>query len=481
MFAATKSRAQQRPQQAEKIPAERTAVSREVETATVRIPRGGSVLLVTHDFPPFRSSGVYRTTGMTKYLPGAGWRPTVLAARAGRGEQDPGLLGRVPADVRIVRTRSAEFIAWENAAARALQNAGALRASDNNGQGERQADRWLRSMAGWLRSCLYFPDESIGWVPFASVRAARLFRRERFDVVYTSGPPRSTAIVGLALQAMFGMPWVMEFRDPWYPASGERRKRYEDRLQGLLLRRADAVVVATQGHAERLEASYELPAEKLTVIPNGFDEDDFDFREQLGTGAGVAGGSHRHLSHFGTVYAGHSGKFFPALAELATEQPELASRLRLNIIGYPDQDVLRYASDPRLQDLIHVRGFMPHADALRMMRAADGLLLFLGDLRFCEQAISGKTYEYLRTGRPVLAVAYEGGVKQLIEEGKAGWVVDPEDTEGIKRALRAFLTETSGNGNPPRPARPEFVAQFRYDRLAERLAEIFDKVARHGE
>jgi len=436
------------------------------------------VLLVTHDFPPYRSSGVYRLTGMTKYLPGTGWCPTVLAARTSRGEQDPGLLERVPADVRIVRTRSAELMAWENATARAMRDAGALRPT-NNGHAEWQLDRWLRSTAGWLRSCFYFPDESIGWVPFATARAAGLSRGNRFDVVYTSGPPRSTAIVGLALRSLFGVPWVMEFRDPWYPASRPRRKRYEDRLQGLLLRRADAVVVATKGHAERLEATYRLPAGKVTVIPNGFDED--DFRGGQGTETGILAGGCRHLSHFGTVYAGHSGKFFPALAEFAAEHPELIGRLRLNVIGYPDQDVLRYAGDPQLQQVIQVRGFVPHAEALQMMRATDGLLLFLGDLRFCEQAISGKTYEYLRVGRPILAVAYEGGVKQLIEEGNAGWVVHPEDTGSIKNALKAFLTGPSANGNPPRPARPEFVAQFRYDRLAGRLAGIFDKVARHAE
>lgn len=477
MSPATKTRRQEGPQQTAAVAADRASVRGERETAIAPIARGGSVLLVTHDFPPFRSSGVYRMTGMTKYLPGAGWRPTVLAARASRGVQDPGLLERVPADVRIVRTRSAEFIAWENATARALRNTGALRAS-SNGCGEPQVDRWLRSTAGWLRSCLYFPDESIGWVPFASARAASLFRRESFDVVYTSGPPRSTAIIGLALRAMFGVSWVMEYRDPWYPASGARRRRYENRLQGLLLRRADAVVVATEGHAERLEASYKLPAGKLTVIPNGFDED--DFRVEPGTEDEIPVDGYRRLSHFGTVYPGHSGEFFPALAEFAAEQPELAGRLRLNVIGYPDQDLLRYAADPRLRDVIHVRGFVPHAEALRMMRATEGLLLFLGDSRFCEQAISGKTYEYLRTGRPILAVAYEGGVKQLIEEGKAGWVVHPEDTEGIKRALKAFLTHTSVDGKPPCPERPEFVAQFRYDRLAERLAEIFERVARHG-
>jgi glycosyltransferase involved in cell wall biosynthesis len=476
MFAATKSQKREAPQEMTEIASDRARTSGERETVSAPTLRKGSVLLVTHDFPPRRSSGVYRLTGMTKYLPAAGWWPIVLAARADRGDQDPGLLERVPADVQIVRTRSAEFLSWENTTARMLRDAGALRPG-NSGHAEREVDRWLRSTARWLRSCIYFPDESIGWVPFATARGARLVRREKFDVVYTSGPPRSTAIVGLALRSLFGVPWVMEFRDPWYPASGVRRKKYEDWLQGVLLNRADAVVVATKGHKKRLEASFKLPAGKVTVVPNGFDEHDFRSEPEAET-ASLNQGC-RHLSHFGTVYPGHSGKFFQALAEFMTEQPDLASRLRVNIIGYPDEDVKRFASDPRLRQIIHIRGFVAHDEALRMMRATDGLLLFLGDVRFCEQAISGKTYEYLRVGRPILAVAHEGDVKQLIEEGKAGWVVHPDDAEGIKRVLRTFLSDHSGNESSSQPARPEFVAQFRYERLAERLAEIFDRVARH--
>jgi hypothetical protein len=62
-----------------------------------------------------------------------------------------------------------------------------------------------------------------------------------------------------------------------------------------------------------------------------------------------------------------------------------------------------------------------------------------------------------------------------VEEGNAGWVFHPDDMEGIKKGLEAVLLNRSG-GAVPGPPRPGFVEQFRYDLLARKLAEVFDKV-----
>lgn len=435
------------------------------------------VLIVAHDFPPYRSSGVYRMTGLTKYLFSLGWTPFVLAAEKRGGAQDPSLLHRLPAQVEVVRALAPRLALWEGPTARALKSVGALHTA-NNGHRSRAGDVWLRKTGDFLRSCLYFPDEAAAWIPFAVAKAVQLHRRHPFDVIYTSGPPRSSALVGFLLRRALGIPWTLEFRDPWYPSPRPLRRRFEAKLQNLLFKHADAVVAVTEGHALHLYSDWRVPREKLFVIRNGFDEDDFRTQPTNRTEALPRG--YVHLSHMGTIYEGHSGNFFPALRELAAERPDLTARLRVNIIGYPDHEVSRYATDPKLKPLIHTQGFTPHEQALEIMRDSDGLLLFLADPSFSRMAVSGKTYEYLRMGKPILAVAREGGVKQLIEKGRAGWVVHPDDNEAIKIALNALLAGHANNGNYPKPADPEYVAQFRYDRLAEQLAGVFEEVTDHA-
>lgn len=434
------------------------------------------VLVVAHDFPPHVTSGVYRVTGLTKYLCPLGWTPTVLAAERRGSEEDPTLLRKVPPEVEIVRAPSPRLASWEEPASRALKGLGALH-SQNNGHRQRIGDAWLRRSGNLLRSCAYFPDEMVAWVPFAIAKAIQLHRRKPFDMIYTSGPPRSSAMVGALLQPLLGVPWVLEFRDPWYPSPRPMRRRFEGILQKFLLKRADAVVVVTEGYAEELRNKWGVPAEKLTMIRNGFDED--DFRDERENETEVLPREYFHLSHFGTIYEGHSGKFFTALKELATERPDLTCLLRVNIIGFPDEQVSRQVNDPQLKPLVRMQGFVSHKEALQNMRATDGLLLFLADPNFSRMAVSGKTYEYLRIGRPILAVTSSSEIEQLLSDGKAGWVARPDDIAGIKQILQLLLLGFQAEGHRAPKMQPEFVAQFRYDCLGRKLTCVFDKVTNH--
>ncbi len=416
-------------------------------------------------------------TGLTKYLFPLGWTPSVLAADRRGGTKDPSLLRRVPSQMEVVRAAAPRLAFWEGPTARALKSMGAL-APRNNGHRERKGDAWLRKAGDFLRSCVYFPDEAVSWVPFALAKAIGMHHRRRFEVIYSSGPPRSSAVIGFLLRFTLRIPWVMEFRDPWYPSLRPLRQRFEAKLQNLLLKHADAVVVLTDGHARELQTAWGVPAEKLTVIRNGFDENDFS--DEPEPESEVLPGEYFHLSHFGTIYEGNSGNFFPALKELAAERPDLTRHLRVNIIGFPDEEVSRHLNDPQLQPHVRRRGFVPHQEALQIMRATDCLLLFWADPNFSRMAVAGKTYEYLRIGRPILAVTSNGEMQQLIEASKAGWVARPGDTAGIKRILQSLLCGFEAEGRRARTTRPEFASQFRYDNLANKLACVFDKVTKHA-
>jgi glycosyltransferase involved in cell wall biosynthesis len=437
------------------------------------------VLVIAFDFPPRRTSAVYRMTGLLKYLPGCGWEPTVLTVRARKGDtEDATLLGKLPANMQVVRTRYFNISGWEDMVLGGIRTVKARRPRSVKEVQKSRTSPFLRSLADFVRSYLYFPDQTWGWVPFALVKAVRLHFRRPFDLIYTTSPPRSSPVVGLLLRALLRVPWVAEFRDPWYPPKRAVRRKLERWLQLAMLQRADIVVVHAKGYGEELRDSWRVPADKLAVVSNGFDEE--DFTPQVPSKTSFLPPDYLHLSHFGTVYPNFSGSFFPALAEFLQECPELKQRLRVNIIGFPDDIVLRYATSSELRDVIRVHGFIRHAEALEAMRSSHGLLLFLADPEVSRLSGLGKIYEYLRVGRPVLAVAPEGGTKELVLQAEAGWVVPPEDRDAIKSALMQWLQQNV-NGVPPLPKRPDFVAQFRYDHLVHDLVRVFDRVAnRHG-
>ncbi|MBZ5516296.1 MAG: glycosyltransferase family 4 protein [Acidobacteriia bacterium] len=434
-------------------------------------------LVVAYDFPPRRTSAVYRVTNLTKYLKGYGWLPTVLTVEQREGDlEDPTVLAGFPSHIPIERTKDLDISGWEDRAAAGIRATGGLKSHYKDVR-QPLRDRWVRSMGDFLRSCLYFPDKTLGWVPGGFARAAELHLQRRFELVYTTSPPRSTPVVGLLLKALFGVPWVLELMDPWYPPKRPIRRRAERWLLGCMLRRADRVVLISKGLASELERSYGLPARKLAVVSSGYEESDFEQAD--GRPCDFLPAQYFHFSHFGTVYPGFGGRFYDALADLLRECPELREKIRVNIIGSPDDVAREHSKAGSLEGVLKLHNFVRHDVAIDAMRRSDVLLVFLGHRDVARLSGLGKIYDYLRVGRPVLAIAYEGGTAELVREGQAGWVVDPEDMEGIKRTLRKILDD-GRRSEPPRPFRPEFVEQFRYDRLAEKLASVFDSVLSHG-
>ncbi len=457
------------------------------------LPNAGSrplrrVLLVAYDFPPRRTSGVYRPTGLTKYLPQHGWQPTVLTINSpANAVLDQGLLMRVPTSVLVERTGEIRLDWWEDRALQAVRSAGGLQpAAPAQGAGVARAhglvDGALRQAARLLRSFLYFPDETAGWIPFALARAIQLHLKHDFDVVYTTHPPKSAHPVGLLLSTLFRVPWVMEFRDPWtIPAEDvstlywRPATRRNALLHQLMQRKASAVVTVTQRHADELRQHFGVDSKKLAMIPNGFDED--DFQGLTPDGDGVFDPAFINLAHFGTVYPTFSGQFFRAAAALLERHPELGQKVRLHVIGYPDTVVEQMTRHETLKRVLVLHKFVPHTRVVRVMAAADGLLLFYGHEYTSRASIPGKLYEYLRVGRPILAVAFPGGVEDLINQCRAGWVFRPDDVDGIAAAL-ARLIQSRIHGQDPIVPDASVVSAFRHDRLSQQLAAVFNRVAR---
>jgi hypothetical protein len=105
------------------------------------------------------------------------------------------------------------------------------------------------------------------------------------------------------------------------------------------------------------------------------------------------------------------------------------------------------------------------------MTEAD-LLLLLAE-KFVIQ-IPGKTYEYLRAGRPILALTPEGALANLLRRVGGGLVVSPSDTAGVLAAVReSVLRWKEGRAN--HAADPGAVAGFDRRVLAGRLTELFDR------
>jgi glycosyltransferase involved in cell wall biosynthesis len=417
---------------------------------------GGRVLMIAHHFPPAGGSGSNRALAFARYLPQYGWRPTVLTPGAEWAmNRDDRLVGEIPADVRVIRTRSWEPRPHAAAPASAIPAVGSRSVSN------------LRLHLGHLKR---FPDAHLGWLPFALGAA----RRVSFDVAYSSSGPFTSHLVGLALKRLTGRAWVAELRDGWYrwnraifPDYPAWRDRLERRLEASALRSADRVVLVTDRMAAAFRCQYpDLPEEHFAVVSNGFDPAQFPT-----TGEPPPEHPGWNVVHAGALYYGRSlASFLEAAARVAAADASFAHEFRLTLIGTLDGSARAELIQRATATQVQFRGQVDHASTIEGMRSADALLLVANTTPGAEATVPGKLFEYLAMGRPVLAVAPpDSSTADVLEQTGGGWLAPAGEPEAIASVLaQAFYDRSRG-------ADPRQVARFDRRVLAGDLACVFDQ------
>ena len=349
------------------------------------------VLMLAYFFPPLGGGGVQRTLKHVKYLPDEGFDAIVLTTRVGWSPmRDPTLGEEVRPETVVIRAPELplQLVKW--------WLGGALRRA-------RLPSR-LTSYVGW-------PDEMAGWVPGATWHALRAVRRYRPDVLYSTLSPASAHLVALIVSRATGLPWVADFRDAWTRnPQGERLARpfagLSARLERAVVKRANYLVVVDES-VELLEVDPGDP--RLVVIRNGVDPDDVP---PLNT---RRPDPRFRISYVGTLYgARDAAPVFAALRALLDRGVIDETLLELRIVG-----PAALAGDANLDRLpVTRKGYVDHAAAIAEMAAADVLLFYAPTVN---RGPSGKIYEYLVSGRPVLCVAGSDNFAfRLVQELGAG-------------------------------------------------------------
>jgi len=384
------------------------------------------VLLVTMYFPPAGGGGVQRSLKLAQYLPALGIETHVLAPDDPKWvHRDPEL--RVPTQAWIHRAR---YIG-----PRARKPAEELRAAEGFERALVQAQVTARR--------LLLPDASVTWNFTAIPAAIRIVRREGIDAVITTSPPPSVHFVGAAVQRATGVRWIADLRDPLVANQQRRddttaaraRQAANEKVARLVVRRADAVTCVSDAIAAEVRG-LDVRA-TVRVISNGCDFDDF------------AGVEYRPAARFRIT---HTGSFFgkrdPRPFLQAFHDAELDAVARF--VGDFRSSDREWAASLDLGDRLELVDYLPHTESLRVQRDSEALLLLIPDAGGRGKGVlSGKVFEYIAAGRPILAVVPpDGAAAELIRETGSGVVVAPDDVDGIRAALVDMQSRFADGGLP---------------------------------
>jgi len=373
------------------------------------------VLLIAFHYPPAsESSGIQRTLKFSQYLPDYGWTPAVLSAHPrvyARVSDEQ--LAEVPAGMPVLR-------------AFALDTARHL------------------AIAGRYPRALALPDRHVSWVLGGVVQGLALIRRFRPDALWSTYPIASAQLIGATLARLSGLPWVADLRDSMtedaYPHDPVQRASFL-KLERRVVTQAARVVFTTPGARAMYAARYPgVPAARWAVIENGYDEE--NFARARGRAAPPRHDRARvRLVHSGVLYPSERDPrpFFDALAALKARGVVDAQRLRV-VLRYTGHDELHRAEIGRrgLDDLVELAPPVPYEAALAEQLAADGLLLF--QAANCNHQIPAKLYEYLRAGRPILALTDAAGdTAGTLRDAGIDSIVAIDDAAAIEAGLASFL------------------------------------------
>lgn len=416
-----------------------------------------SVLLVAFHFPPVQgSSGVQRTLRFAQHLPTFGWRPIVLTIRPEAYEAIRPVTGNeVPESLEVHR-------AFGFDAARQLSVAG----------------RYPRSLA--------MPDRWATWKFWAVRKALKLIRGQAIDAVWSTFPTATAQLIGLEVARRSGVPWVAEFRDPmWqggeYPPD-PRVNVFWKVLEGRIFQTASRVVVTAPGAADTYSDRFpRYPRDSIVLIPNGFDEE--TFRRAAESLPDLPQSRHAGpltLLHSGIIYRSERDPthLFKAIASLKGRGELGAQRLQLILRASGDdagfrRDVERIG----ISDIVRVEPAVDYLHALKEMLTADGLLLLQASN--CNAQVPAKLYEYLRAGRPIVALTDPAGdTARTLSSAGTGIQARLDSTGEIERALLRFLVEAP-SGTWRRPP-PETIRSFSRESQSGQLAHLLDELVDGG-
>lgn len=261
-------------------------------------------------------------------------------------------------------------------------------------------------------------DHSQSWQRPALLAIDEVIKKHKIDIAVAEHGPDASLYVGKNIQTKYGIPWIVDFRDP-----AERgfdpflRPLYIHQIKKLVTT-AGAIINVIPQWCQLDKQRYKKPT---YCIPNGFDPDDFDFSNLTNNNA-----------KFTIVYPGSIQKsqnielFLDGLNHFVKEMNNDLN-IRFQYFGASYKRVKAYVHKLGIEQYVSIQPVIERSQALEAMAQADLLLLLSIDTTMTQDILlgkgvyPGKVFEYFGLKKPIMNVPGDSGVlDELIESTNTG-------------------------------------------------------------
>lgn len=339
----------------------------------------------------------------------------------------------------------------------------------------RKEGKLTEKISVWIRGNFFIPDARRFWIRPSIEFLAEYIQKEQIDCVISTGPPHSMHLIARGLKKKFPhVVWLADFRDPWTnidfydklmltPLADAKHRR----LEAKVLNEADCIISIGEGMSREFKGMLKNQGKandaKFTVITNGYDNDDV-------AKGGVKKDAKFSLAHIGTLVKDRNPEvLWQALSELVKEHADFKAQLEIKLVGKVDVAVTDRIAHYNLESFVRRIAYLPHAEVVLEQQASHVNLLLVNNTPNAKGILTGKFFEYLAAGAPILAIGpSDGDLAAIIKETNCGYIADFNDINTLKlQLLKLFKGEYPQRNTAA-------IEQYSRRSLTKKLAEVLE-------
>jgi glycosyltransferase involved in cell wall biosynthesis len=302
------------------------------------------------------------------------------------------------------------------------------------------------------------------------------------DAVIASSPQLLVGLAGWWIAKLNRVPFIFEVRDLW-PESlvavgvgnpNSALHRILEKIAGFLYRKSDHIVVVTPAFREYLINRWRVPAEKISIVPNGVETKVFSPRfADPDLRKSVDGEGKFIVSFIGTLGLAHG---LETLITAAERFQEAEPGILFMLVG-EGADRERIADIAQSRGITNIR-FVPQQSREKIpayIAASDACLVLLKKSEVFETVIPTKMLEFMSCARPVI-LGVEGQAREILERSQAGICVEPENSEALCEAVLKLRNEEWLREELGRNGREYIVRNLSREHTADEYLEVLSEV-----
>lgn len=417
------------------------------------------VVIVSYDWVPRNAISVHRIYAWARYWSAVGVRITILTAHKRAFDE--------PLDLNLPNVPGVEIVEinYETATSfvSRLGSAGVGFALAKKAKG------WLTNKTGVV------VDPRAGF--WKAARPAALALAKSCDVVVSSFGPAADHLIANDMKASNpDLLWVADYRDLWSQRVtglniSERTLQHECEIElATVGKRADLITTVSHDLVRQLQ---ELHHKSVTYAPNGFDIDREDVERRVTGKCEIESTNPIRIVYTGIIYPKlrDPTPLFDVLASLRADGSLGKCNITVDFYGSRIAMARELARNARYAPFIRIKGHVPRKQALSAQQSADFLLLLESPEEAARGVLTGKLFEYMVSGRPILCVGSRPDfeIGRVLSETGTGWVMPHQDVG----ALRDMVRDTINGGGLYDLYRPDLnnILAYSRERLSMRLLD----------